>query len=328
MPNYTLKGTRVSMAFFFADQIGKTFDLDPFNGGVIDLAAQDVIRLMDRNFPNVSRQITFDPANTITPDGYQIGGADTFDVDANGNVDNGRVTMDFDYDSDTNAAGHAFALDYHIQSQPLKKGKQYFEIHVNSITQRGSGVGQDLTFAPTNWNLEPAVEASPGRTAFFDFNDRDMAGIINSGTYQWTSGSADSDTSAGDIFMVAYDTNANSTDEGRVFFGYNGEWGNPTDSSTMIDLNPANYDSADTPSGNGGVGIPILTQKTNIGGARPNQVAGFENIIGDLNGYFWSVGFHPQGALSSAGDSSGSIDVTIKVGSDVTYTAPTGFAAH
>jgi len=328
MADYTLRGTRVSMAFFFANKIGNTIDLDPFNGGVIDIAAQDVIRLMDRNFPDVSRQITFNPAQTIVPDGYQIGGADTFDVDANNQLDNGRVTMDFDYDSDTYAARHNFALDYHIQSQPLKKGKHYFEIHVNSITQRTNGIGQNLTFTPTNWNLEPAIEASPGRTAFFDFNDRDMAGIINSGTYQWTSDSAGADTKAGDIFMVAYDTNANSTDEGRVFFGYNGEWGHPTDSSTMIDLNPANYDSADTPSGNGGVGIPILTKNTNVGGARPAQVAGYESIIGDLNGYFWSVGFHPQGLLDGAGDSSGSIDVTIKVGTDITYTVPTGFKAH
>jgi len=328
MSDYTLRGTRVSMAFFFADKIGKTLDLDPFNGGVIDIAAQDVIRLMDTNFPDVSRQITFNPGQTITPDGYQIGGADTFDVDANGQLDNGRMTMDFDYDSDTYAARHAFALDYHVQSQPLKKGKQYFEIHVNSITQRTNGVGQLLTFTPTNWNLEPAIEASPGRTAFFDFNDRDMAGIINLGTYQWTSDSAGGDTKAGDVFMVAYDTNANSTDEGRAFFGYNGQWGNPTDSATMIDLNPANYDSANTPSGTGGVGIPILTQNTNIGLTRANQVAGFESIIGDLNGYFWSVGFTPQGLLDNAGDSSGSIDVTIKVGSDVTYAAPTGFKAH
>lgn len=314
--------TRVSHAFWLARQVGRTVDGNVSNGGMIDIASQDIIRLMDRNFPDVSRQITFNTSGRTLPSGFTE--PDTVDVDSDG-----RVTMDFDYDSDTYANTIAFGIDYHLQSQPLKKGKKYFEIHVNSVTQRSGSVGQEISIAPTNWNLVPAFEPSVGRGAFFDFNDRDMAGIINTGTYQWTSGSADSDTKAGDIIMVAYDTtNANDSDAGRVFFGFNGEWGHPTDSSTMVDLNPANYDSSNAPIGNGGVGIPILIQNTNVGATRQAQLAGVTGQAGDLTGDFFSLGFYPQGLNDGAGDSSGSIDVTIKCGSNVTYTPPPGFKAH
>lgn len=309
MSNFKVNGKTVSMAFYFADKIGNTIDLDAFNGSLIDVGAQDVIRLMDKNYPNLSRQITFDPTGRTLPPGYQIGGPDSHDVDSDG-----QVVMNFDYDSDTYAGRASFGIDYHIQSAPLKKGKHYFEIHVNSISQRGGTVGQNLTFCPTNWNLERAFETNIGRTMFFDLNDRDVQSLTMNGTYQWTSGSNDSDTSAGDIIMIAYDNTVNSTNEGRVFVGYNGNWGNPTDSSTMIDMNPANYDSADQPSGNGGVGHTILTAGPTLSGSR--------------TGDFWSIGFHPQGVQNDAADSSGSIDVTIKVGNDVTYTPPTGFKAH
>lgn len=309
MSNFKVNGKRVSMAFYFADKIGNTIDLNAFSGSFIDIGAQDVIRLMDKNYPNLSRQITFDPTGRTLPPSYQIGGPDSHDVDSDG-----QVVMDFDYDSDTYAGRSNFGIDYHIQSAPLKKGKHYFEVHVNSISQRGGTVGQNLTFCPTNWNLERAFETNIGRTMFFDLNDRDVQSLTMSGTYQWTSGSDDSDTKAGDIIMIAYDNNVNTTNEGRVFVGFNGEWGNPTDSSTMIDMNPANYDSANAPSGNGGVGHTILTAGAALSGSR--------------TGDFWSIGFHPQGVQNDAADSSGSIDLTIKVGNDVTYTPPSGFKAH
>jgi hypothetical protein len=309
MAIFTRNGKRVSMAFHFASYIGETIDQDPFNGSFIDIAAQDLIGLMDRMYPNLSRQITFNPAGRTLPAGYQIGGPDTFDVDSDG-----QVTMAFDYDSDTYAGAPQFGIDYHIQSAPLKQGKHYFEIHVNSISQRGGTVGQNLTFCPTNWNLEAAFELNIGRTMFFDLNDRDVQSLTMSGTYQWTSDSNGADTKADDIIMIAYDNTVNATNEGRVFVGYNGQWGNPTDSSTMIDMNPANYDSANQASGNGGVGHTIFT----------NGAALSKNKTGE----YWSIGFHPQGFNDGAGDSSGSIDVTIKVGTDITYTPPTGFKAH
>lgn len=307
--NFTVNGQRVSMAFYFADKIGNTIDLDPFSGSLIDVGSQDIVALMDKNYPNLSRQITFDPVGRTLPPGYQIGGPDTHDVDSDG-----QVTMYFDYDSDTYANVNNSTIDYAIQSAPLKNGKYYFEIHVNSITQRSNGVGQTMFFAPTNWNLSSGYETNIGRTMFFDLNDRDLTNLIQTGTYQWTSDSAGADTKAGDIIMVAYDNTVNSTNEGRVFVGYNGEWGNPTDSATMVDMNPANYDSADQPSGNNGVGCTILTSGPQLAGNR--------------TGKFWSIGFHPQGLQNDASDSSGSIDVTIKVGNDLTYTPPTGFKAH
>ena len=309
MSNFKVNGKRVSMAFYFADKIGNTIDLNAFSGSFIDIGAQDVIRLMDKNYPNLSRQITFDPTGRTLPPGYQIGGPDKFDEDSDG-----QVVMDFDYDSDTYAGRDPNGIDYHIQSAPLKKGKYYFEIHVNSVTQRQDVVGQTMTFCPTNWNLSSAFETNIGRTMFFKFNDREVHSLAMDGTYQWTSGSDDSDTKAGDIYMIAYDNNVNATNEGRVFVGFNGEWGHPTDSSTMIDMNPANYDSANQPSGNGGVGHTILTSGAALSGSR--------------TGDFWSIGFEPDGINDGAGDSSGSIDVTIKVGNDVTYTPPSGFKAH
>lgn len=311
MSNFKVNGQKVSMAFYFADKIGNTIDLNAFSGSFIDIGAQDVIRLMDKNYPNLSRQITFDPAGRTLPPAYQIGGPDTHDVDSDG-----RVTMHFDYDSDTYAQVSQLGseIDYHIQSAPLKKGKHYFEIHVNSITQRGSAVGQNLTFTPTNWNLSSGFETNIGRTMFFDFNDREVSELLGNSTYQWTSGSADSDTKANDIIMIAYDNNVNATNEGRVFVGYNGEWGNPTDSSTMVDMNPDHYTNANQTSGRGGVGATILTKGAALSGSR--------------TGDFWSIGFEPQGIQNSAGDSSGSIDVTIKCGNDTTYAPPTGFKRH
>lgn len=296
------------MAFYFADKIGNTIDLNAFNGSLIDVGSQDVIRLMDKNYPNLSRQITFDPTGRTLPPSFQIGGPDTHDVDSDG-----QVTMHFNYDSDTYANRSSTGIDYHIQSAPLKKGKHYFEVHVNSISNIDN-YGQMLTFCPTNWNLQLGFETNIGRTMFFDFNDRDVQSLTMNGTYQWTSGSYDSATSAGDIIMIAYDNNVNATNEGRVFVGYNGDWGHPTDSSTMIDMNPANYDSANQPSGNGAVGHTLLTSGAALSGSR--------------TGDFWSIGFYPLGVQNDAADSSGSIDLTIKVGNDVTYTPPTGFKVH
>lgn len=351
-------GQRVSMAFHFAINLGAMVDANPRSGGLLDIAALDVIRLMDKNFPTLSRQITFDPTGRTAPSSYSIvqplnrpgvatptanrywkpDGTFSYFVDSfhstrvnttaftrNADPNNGFGAGDVHGDptADVNAI-----LPNAMQSLPLKKGKYYFEIHVSAIHRAWNansdsngdpvydGVTPQLYFAPINWNHQPAFESNIGRVVFFDAMTKSLgdANIVLEGDYQYTATDTASETTAGDIIMVAYDTNANGTNQGRVFFGINGAWGTPTSPSTMVDMDPANYTDINDSVGNNGVGAPILTGDDGSG------IAMGEN---------WAIGIFDR-KVSYPGDdqTSAKFEGQIKGGTDITYTPPTGFLAH
>lgn len=351
-------GVRVSMAFIFADNVAAMVDNNPRSGGLLDIAALDVIRLVDKTFPAMSRQITFDPSGRTAPSSFSIvhpfnrpGSVYTtanrywkpdgtfsyfvntfhstrvnttaFTRDANPNNGFGAGDVHGDPTADANAI-----LPNAMQSLPLKKGKYYFEIHVSAIHRAWNanrdgngnpvydGVTPQLYFAPINWNHQPLFETNIGRVVFFDAMTKSIsdANIVIEGNYQYTATDAASETAAGDIIMVAYDTNVNGTNQGRVFFGINGAWGTPTNPSTMVDMDPANYTDINNSVGNGGVGAPLLTG---------------DDGSGIPMGEDWAIGiFDTKTSYPGDDQTSAKFEGQIKGGTDITYTPPTGFTAH
>ena len=318
---FFVKGKRVSWAYYLSDKIGVQIDQNPFRSGFLGQSGFEIMSLMDKFFPNLPRKIIFDPNVKPTLSKSSWASPDSWS-------NNGDLVHTWGLRDSSDPGGGI------LESAPLKKGKYYFEIHFNSdvdwsgTSTKHSFYGSDTLkqivgkFAPIGYNLPYSFEYNIGRMSYFNLSARIDQGLWGYQPHNIKADSAGEYTGSGDVIMCAYDTNANSNGQGRVCFGYNGVWGGINDpayydSSNSIDMNPNNADSADYPTGPGGVGIPLLT----------SGVRGVDH---------WTFGVQPYYSLawrSPMNDSAGeqasvAIDLTFKGGTDIVYDPPTGYEPH
>lgn len=206
----------------------------------------------------------------------------------------GNVTKNWTY---SNAADHSnYKLGQAIQSLPLKEGKFYFEIEINNLgTYTPSGGSATdavvhLFIAPMGWNFGNPFESIFGRAFNLPLTDQPPSQPLKPfGQFLDTSWPGPITLAAGDIIGIAYDTNMFPvTSEGGVFYSHNGTY-------------QSNHDPATS-----GTPIKLLTSESP-----------------------YAVQFHPHQFFSGgAGDTITGFDVTIRTGTDVTYSPPTGYIEH
>jgi len=321
MPFYK-NGVRVSMAFYFADKIGGQIDNNPYgSSSIIDLAAKiDIIKLFDKTFPTMSRQVTMESnlvSDYATTTSFVKLSEKTNAVtpaknwwNANGSFSLKPEIGDFN-PSIFGRYGSAY-------STTLKQGKYYLEVHLDADLPANdpSNLAENsyMVIQPAGFNLAYFEEFALGRLAALNLDHTSVSGtyqanLMNNSTHSNINGSGGN---SGDVYMLAYDTDYNASGAGRVFFGLNGAWGHPDDSATMVDLNPYNYTSPNDGTGNGGKGIEI--DKWNNFGARYKDDE-------------WVISFATN-VQDSAGEVIQPLEATIKTGSNCTYSPPPGFIAH
>ena len=189
----------------------------------------------------------------------------------------------------SNAADHTnYKLGQAIQSLPLKEGKFYFEIHLNNLGTYNA--------ADANVHLFVGPMAWNFRSPFETIIGRTaQLELLTLNQFFNATGSTNfggfsGSTSSSDVIGVAYDTAASpGTGEGKVHFSHNDVW---------------NSDATNSAQGNA-----ILTSESPF-----------------------AIQFHPYQLQDGAGGDTGldvtGFDITVKVGTDLTYSPPTGYLEH
>ena len=339
----------------------------------------ELLELLAKRFPGLSRPITFDPQGLGIGSGVfaQSQGhyadasfvePDVWDID-------GRLQHRFQLPDSAISTGLLPAGIGNgaqtIVSQPLKADQRiYFEIHMNKYPKQVDSNGVQTTFnnigggaiggggsgsvydwnrfvigeaglggeieiavAPTGWKTSGGFESVIGRMVGFT-----TKGILSTNQYQNTGYNPsnphyasylnihpanDSDISEvvdGDIFMIAIDgVQDSTTNNNKFYFGKNGVWAKADSINNLSTLEQGlrNFDPADDSAIRGGWDLEPTEDPYHIYISPIWDPSAKDSAQGVLPGDYKYM----------------DIDLTIKTGTDVTYSVPTSgtgkvFKAH